>query len=109
MDDGTNIRLDHGDLKPAFDASTKRMLKVDVERYQSYLEDTDMTPAQKEEFLQAMWLIMISFVELGFEVHPLQEVCGKDGQGNTQSARGASDALQSSHPKDDDSEQEPSP
>lgn len=109
MEDGMNIKVGHSDLKNTFDVSAKRMLKVDVERYQSYLDDTDMTPVQKEEFLQGMWLIMISFVELGFEVHPLQEVCGKDGQSDTQSALGAHDALQSSHPKDDEKEQEPRP
>ena len=109
MDDGIKIETGHSDLKPSFDASAKRMLKVDVERYQSYLNDTDMTPAQKEEFLQAMWLIMMSFVELGFGVHPFQEVCGKDGQSDTQSGLGAPDALQSSHPKDDEKEQEPRP
>ena len=106
MDDGMNIKVGHDDLKPAFDASAKRLLKVDLERYQSYLDDTDMTPAQKEEFLQAMWLIMMSFVELGFEVHPLQEVCGKDGQSGAQSAP---DALQSIQPKDEEKEQEPRP
>ena len=52
---------------------------------------------------------MMSFVELGFEVHPLQEVCGKDGQSDTESALGALDTLQSSHPKDDEKEQEPRP
>ncbi|WP_371157010.1 hypothetical protein [Jannaschia sp. 2305UL9-9] len=109
MDDGINIKAGQGDLKPTFDASAKRMLKVDIERYQSYLDDTDMTPAQKEEFLQSMWLMMISFVELGFEVHPIQEVCGKDSQSNTQSALDAPDALQSSQPRDDEKEQEPRP
>lgn len=109
MDDGMNIETGLSDLKHTFDASAKRMLKVDVERYQSYLDDTDMTPAQKEEFLQAMWLTMVSFVELGFEVHPIQEVCGKDGQSDTQSGLSPPDALQSSHPKDDDKEQEPRP
>lgn len=109
MEDGMNIKVGHEDLKNTFDASAKRMLKVDIERYQSYLDDTDMTPAQKEEFLQAMWLIMMSFVELGFEVHPLQEVCGKDGQSDTQSALDAPDALQSGKSKDDEKEQEPRP
>lgn len=102
MKDGMNIKVGHEDLKHTFDASAKRLLKVDIERYQSYLDETDMMPAQKEEFLQAMWLIMMSFVELGFEVHPLQEVCGKDDQSDTQSALGAPDGLQSSYPKDDE-------
>lgn len=109
MDDGLKNFEDPEGLKVKFGASAKRMIKVDVERYQAFLDGTNMTDAQKEEFLQAMWLIMISFVELGFEVHPLQEVCGKDGQGDTQSALGVPDALQSSHPKDDENEQEPQP
>ena len=39
-----------------------------------------MTDAQKEEFLQALWSIIVNFVELGFGVHPLQEVCGQNSR-----------------------------
>lgn len=109
MDDGMKITEGLEDLKTTFDATTKQIIKVDVERYQSYLDGTNMTPTQKEEFLQAMWLVMVSFVELGFEVHPVQEVCGKDTGSTTQSDIGAFDALQSGHPKEDDNEQEPRP
>lgn len=109
MDDSLNIPVDRRDLKVNFEASAKRMIKVDLERYQAYLDETNMTDAQKEEFLQAMWLVMISFVELGFEMHPVQEVCGKDAGSATQSAVGAFDALQSSKPKDENKEQEPRP
>lgn len=96
-------------LSVEFDASAKPYLTVDVERYQAYLDGTEMTNAQKEEFLQSMWQIIVSFVELGFDVHPLQEVCGKEGQNTTQSAVGAFDAVQSGQPKDDDKEQKPRP
>lgn len=109
MEDGMKITAGHRDLKLEFDASASRMLKVDVERYQSYLDDMDMTQSQKEEFLQAMWLMMVSFVELGFEVHPVQEVCGKLDQNGTERAIGASDALELSNPKDENNEQEPHP
>lgn len=109
MDDAMNITAGQNDLKNTFDASASRMLKVDVERYQSYLDDMDMTRDQKEEFLQAMWLMMMSFVELGFEVHPVQEVCGKLDQNGTERAIGASDALELNNPKDENNEQEPHP
>lgn len=109
MDDGMNITAGHRDLKNTFDASASRMLKVDVERYQSYLDGMNMTSSQKEEFLQAMWLMMVSFVELGFEVHPVQEVCGKLDKNGTQRAIGASDALELNNPKDENNEQEPHP
>jgi len=96
-------------LSVEFDASAKPYLTVDVEKYQEYLDGTAMTNAQKEEFLQSMWQIIVSFVELGFGVHPLQEVCGKDGKSATQSANGAFDAVHSGQPKDDDKEQKPRP
>jgi hypothetical protein len=109
MDDGMNITAGHEDLKTKFDATAKRMIKVDVDRYQSYLDGTNLTAGQKEQFLQDMWLVMMSFVELGFEVHPVQEVCGKDAESTTQCANGAFDRLQSGKSKDDRKEQEPGP
>jgi hypothetical protein len=47
-------------------APKKPILTVDVEKYQAYLDGADMSEAQKEEFLQALWSIMVSFVDLGF-------------------------------------------
>jgi len=65
-------------LGESFDASSRPIITVDVEKYQSLIDDPTLTQAQKEEFLQALWSIILSFVELGFGVHPLQEVCGQD-------------------------------
>lgn len=53
--------------------------------------------------------MMVSFVELGFEVHPVQEVCGKLDQNGSERAIGASDALELNNPKDENNEQEPHP
>lgn len=66
------------DLQERFDASAKAVVRVDVDKYQALLDSADMTDAQKEEYLQALWSIIVAFVEMGFGVHPLQEVCGKD-------------------------------
>ena len=63
----------------AFSASARPTLSIDVAKYQHYLDESDLTPEQKEEFLQAMFSIVVTFVELGYGVHPLQEACGKDG------------------------------
>lgn len=86
-------------LKVEFDASAKRVLTVDVQRYQQYLDDTDMSGAEKAEFLQALWQIIVSFVELGYGVHPLQEVCGKDAGISTESADEALDEVVSKEPR----------
>ena len=58
-------------LSARFDVSSKPMILVDVEKYQCYLDGWDVTQAEKEEFLQALWTIIVGFVEMGFGVHSL--------------------------------------
>jgi len=57
------------------------VLSIDYEKYEHYLEDSNLTEAQKQEFLQALWNIIVNFVDLGFGVHPVQQAiaasCGK--------------------------------
>lgn len=56
------------------------VITVDYERYAHFLENADLTEEQKQEFLRALWNIVVEFVSLGFGVHPLQqaqEPCGK--------------------------------
>ena len=59
-------------------------LQVDPDVYRPYLEDEDISEADKEELLLALWSIAVSFVKLGYDVHPLQQVispdmpCGQD-------------------------------
>ena len=109
MDDGLKISAGQQDLRVTFEAATRRIIKVDVERYQSYLDDTSMTDQQKIDFLQALWLVMVSFVELGFEVYPIQHVCGKASSiGNESSAREL-DTVNFAEPHDEEIDQEPRP
>jgi len=35
---------------------------------------------QRQQIIEALWSIITAFVDLGFGVHPMQEVCGKDVQ-----------------------------
>ncbi len=101
MDGNINNESSLDGLKIDFEKSSKPVLTVDVEKYQGYLDETNMTDAQKQEFLQNLWQIIVSFVELGFGVHPLQEVCGKDAGTFTQNASGAFDAVSSDEPEKD--------
>ena len=66
------------DLAGAFEGSSRRILAVDVQKYQFWLDGSDLSAEQKEEFLRAVWSVVVTFVELGFGVHPLEEVCGKE-------------------------------
>lgn len=54
-----------------------KCLQVDVERYQAYLDDPEMTDEERRQVIEALWVIVSCFVELGFQVHPSQQVCGK--------------------------------
>lgn len=70
--------FDGGSIVENFDASARPVLTVDVAKYQSWLDDSTLTSSQKEEFLRSLWSIVVTFVELGFDVHPLQEVCAQE-------------------------------
>ena len=65
-------------------------LEIDLDHYQSYLDDPSLTSGQKAEIVTALWSIITAFVELGFGVHPAQQACGKrqkslDCMGNSES------------------------
>lgn len=82
-------------LAGRFGASARPVLTVDVEKYQALLDDPSLSEAQKEEFLRALWSIVVTFVELGFGVHPLQEVCGQDSEDAFPWAKDAFDKVKS--------------
>ena len=87
-------------LSENFASTAQRVITVDVALYEKYLRDADMSPEQKEEFLDAMFSILIAFVELGLRVHPLQQVvgqepCGQDEKACDQGPKDASDRVRS--------------
>lgn len=52
-------------------------LTIDYGLYWHYLENSNLTDQQKRDFLDDMWLIIVFFVKLGFNVNPLQEAVGQ--------------------------------
>lgn len=64
-------------LGMALETAPTKMLKVDVEKYQTWLDDTALSEEQKGQILEALWKIVLCFVDLGFGVSPLQEACGQ--------------------------------
>ncbi|WP_424975333.1 hypothetical protein [Dinoroseobacter sp. S124A] len=107
-DDDKNKSGSEG-LSPTFDLSAKPTMTVDVERYQKFLDGSDMNQAEKEEFLQALWQIIVSFVELGYGVHPLQEVCGKDAGSVSGRAKEAMNAVSSGEAEQEEKPKRPTP
>lgn len=71
-----NYSINRNNIADVFNRPARPIVGVDLEKYKAFFDDPTLTEAQKEEFLQALWSIVVTFVELGFGVHPLQEVCG---------------------------------
>jgi len=85
-------------LSHEHDKTVRHSLQLDVEYYKDLLEGTDLDDAQKEQVIEALWKIIVSFVELGFDVHPAQQVCGKAGTKQDQASISCEDGLESGLP-----------
>lgn len=49
-----------------------KTLKLDIDYYQSLLDDVDISDEQKREFIETMWMIMVQFVDMGFGIEATQ-------------------------------------
>ena len=49
-------------------------LAFDAQEFCHFLADCDWTEAQKREFVEELWKIIVGFVDLGFDLHPIQQV-----------------------------------
>lgn len=67
-DDGQN----HG--PPIISEPPWPAITIDYALYDQYLQDPSLTPEQRQEFIDTLWKLMVSFVDLGFGIHPLQQV-----------------------------------
>jgi len=77
MEDGLTIRSELK-LTDKFDvavpATPRPSVEIDTAKYQKYLDDPSLSEDQKEEIIKALWVILTAFVDLGFGVHPAQQV-----------------------------------
>ena len=55
-------------------APQRAVLTFDPQEYCHFLADCGWTEEQKLEFIQTLWQIIIGFVDLGFDLHPVQQV-----------------------------------
>ena len=59
----------------------KRIVEIDTAKYQKYLDDPSLNDEQRQQIIEALWSIITAFVDLGFGVHPMQEVIGDEACG----------------------------
>ena len=73
-------------------------LTIDYAICDKHLKDWDATPEQKQEFIDTLWQIIVAFVDLGFGVHPaqqvLQETSGQNDETNSVLTSDLADVLQ---------------
>lgn len=51
---------------------TPSVPKLDISKYQPYIDDFDLTKEQQQELLETLWSIMSAFVDIGFGVDVVQ-------------------------------------
>lgn len=67
-------------------AKGRPVVTFDVSRYEHFLEDQGLSAEQKRAMLEALWSIIVSFVDLGFGVHPVQQACGQNGDKDSENS-----------------------
>ena len=60
-------------LPPSHSPPPYRAIQLDLEKYKPFLDDHNIADTDKEQLLEALWNIVVSFVKLGYGVHPVQQ------------------------------------
>ena len=89
----------------SFPPNIKPRLTIDWDAYLPFFEDSDIPEEQKRALIEALWSIVISFVDLDFELGgTLAQACGQEV---SLSPPLSSDVINSEH-TDQQREQSPS-
>lgn len=90
---------------PPEQPDTSQCLTLDLDHYQTYLDDPQISDDDKRALIKALWSIIITFVDLGFGIHPAQqtdaEICGQVDPAQNPASLSEIAALDSSHTETD--------
>lgn len=75
--------------------SQKLAIQFDAQDFVHFLAESDLTEAEKLEYVQTIWAIVLQFVDMGFGLHPIQQASGQLSE--NRALRGDADVLGSSH------------
>lgn len=75
----------HRDRTPLLETSSTAKagpcaLTLDVELYQSYLDNSDLSADERSAYLEAIWQVIVGFLDFGFAVEPLEKSCGQSSK-----------------------------
>lgn len=60
------------------DLTPRPSLSIDWKVYAAMLEESDMPLDQQKELVETLWSIVVAFVDLGFDLNPVTQICGED-------------------------------
>jgi hypothetical protein len=72
-------------------------IQFDAQEFAHFLAESDLTEAQKLEYIQTIWTIALQFIDMGFGIHPLQQACGQFDDAELLCGIADSNALDSPH------------
>ena len=82
-------------------------LELDFEAYAPLLESADISEEDKHQLIEMLWSIVVSFVQLGYGLTPVQQIldarpsansaCGQLPKNRDQSPLSGSDRVEYSH------------
>ncbi|MEM9838927.1 MAG: hypothetical protein AAF830_07180 [Pseudomonadota bacterium] len=64
---------------PPAEVQPRRALCLNVEAYLERLRDEDwaLNEEQRTDVIKALWQMLVPFAEMGFAIHPVQQICGQ--------------------------------
>lgn len=77
----TKQTKDHAIDSTSLTTTNPAALSVDFEEFAHFLDGTNLSEEEAQQYLRTMWDIVCQFVALGFGVHPAQMAqnsCGQD-------------------------------
>jgi len=69
------------------------MKGLDVQKYRSYVDGFDLSNEEKDKLLEAIWLLLETFVDRSFDEDPVQYLLGRDAESNRKSRKNVVDSA----------------
>lgn len=70
----------HDGMIREFNEKSRPTLTVDWVTYAHHLEDSTMSDDEKREVIETLWSIVVSFIDMGFDVRSPDDACGQEAK-----------------------------
>jgi hypothetical protein len=60
-------------IERAYQRVPTGQLEVNIEEYEALLLDPRLDAEQRAAFLAALWSVIVTFIDLGYRVHPVEQ------------------------------------